>query len=286
MPRPGPRLPDGFGSQASSGQLIAYKYCDSRPEAVIKLLGRSGNRSVDRLPRLGQSQFAYGQRGLSQATQTNERAIYLSKALCKSNAGRANLLSQLAGLLRISCRIGVLGRTHPEAVVAVAFHVSISDSSSSLSSSFSYSPSTAPSLHTDLCCDQCLGLAEGARGKWTERGRARVRAGAGESGGAARSVIRLRSSAASSVVVLSPDLVELCLWLSARRGDQLLVRRSKVNKQSGPKKKTKEKKLCRVVVVVVDRPLSLSLSLSLSLCRARVAHSYCFTLFLNYSRYR
>lgn len=173
MPRPGPRLPDGSGSQASSGQLIAYKYCDSRPEAVIKLLGRSGNRSVDRLPRLGQSQFAYGQRGLSQATRTNERAIYLSEALCKSNAGRANLLSQLAGLLRISFRIGVLGRTHPEAVVAVAFHVSISDSSSSLSSSFSYSPSTAastaPSLHTDLCCDQCLGLAERASGKWRER---------------------------------------------------------------------------------------------------------------------
>lgn len=167
MPRPGPRLPDGSGSQASSGQLIAYKYCDSRPEAVIKLLGRSGNRSVDRLPRLGQSQFAYGQRGLSQATRTNERAIYLSEALCKSNAGRANLLSQLAGLLRISCRIGVLGRTHPEAVVAVAFHVSISDSS--LSSSFFYSPSTAPSPHTDLCCDQCLGLAERASGKRRER---------------------------------------------------------------------------------------------------------------------
>lgn len=220
-----------------------------------------------------------------------ERAIYLSEALCKSNAGRANLLSQLAGLLRISFRIGVLGRTHPEAVVAVAFHVSISDSS--LSSSFSYSPSTAastaPSLHTDLCCDQCLGLAERARGKWTERGRARVRAGAGESGGAARSVIRLRSSAASSVVVLSPDLVELCLWLSARRGDQLLVRRSKVNKQLGPKKKLK-KKNCVVssssLSIAVDRPLSLSLSLSLSLCRARVAHSDCFTLFLNYSRYR
>lgn len=140
------------------------------------MLGRSGNRSVDRLPRLGQSQFAYGQRGLSQATRTNERAIYLSEALCKSNAGRANLLSQLAGLLRISFRIGVLGRTHPEAVVAVAFHVSISDSSSSLSSSFCYSPSTAastaPSLHTDLCCDQCLGLAERARGKWRERERA------------------------------------------------------------------------------------------------------------------
>lgn len=205
-----------------------------------------------------------------------ERAIYLSEALCKSNAGRANLLSQLAGLLRISFRIGVLGRTHPEAVVAVAFHVSISDSS--LSSSFSYSPSTAastaPSLHTDLCCDQCLGLAEGARGKWTERGQALVRAAAGESGGAARSVIRLRSSAASSVVVLSPDLVELCLWLSARRGDQLLVRRSKVNKQSGPKKKTKEKKLCRVVVVV-DRsrspPIAISVCLSLSLSRSRSA---------------
>lgn len=43
---PGTRPPDGFGSQASSGQLIAYKYCDSRPEAVIKLLGRSVDRAI------------------------------------------------------------------------------------------------------------------------------------------------------------------------------------------------------------------------------------------------
>lgn len=43
----------------------------------------------------------------------------------------------------------------------------------------------------------------------------------------------------------------------------------------GPQKKTKEKKLCRVVVVVVDRsrspPIAISVSLSLSLSRSRSA---------------
>lgn len=49
----------------------------------------------------------------------------------------------------------------------------------------------------------------------------------------------------------------------------------------GPqKKKTKEKKLCRVVVVVVvDRSRSPPIAISLSLSSARVAHSDCFTLF-------
>lgn len=216
-------------------------------------------------------------RGLSQATRTNERTNGRTgdlpiAALCKSNAGRANLLSQLAGLLRISCRIGVLGRTHPEAVVAAAFHVSISDSS--LSSSFSsYSPPSAPSLHTDLCCDQCLGLAERARGKWREREsasksrRGRERELHVRSFGCAP---RLPQASSSCRPILSSFACG-CRPVAAI-SCSCAVPKSTSNR-APKKKKLKKKKLCRVVVVVVaDRsrspPIAISLSLSFSCSRS------------------
>lgn len=53
-----------------------------QPARGCHKVARAIGRSVDRLPRLGQSQFAYGQRGPSRPTRTNERtterAIYLS----------------------------------------------------------------------------------------------------------------------------------------------------------------------------------------------------------------
>lgn len=201
--------------------------------------------------------------------RTNERTSDLPiEPLCKSNAGRANLLSQLAGLLRISCRIGVLGRTHPEAVVAVAFHVSISaslPSSSLLSSSFFYSSSSYCSFssHSHLCCDQCLGLAERARGKWrgTERAsksrRGRERELHARSFGCAP---RLPQASSSCRPILSSFACG-CRPVAAI-SCSCAVPKSTSNR--APKKKTKEKNIVSCRRRRRRRPLLLSLSRSLA----------------------
>lgn len=108
-------------TQASSGQLIAYKYCDSRPEAVIKLLGRSVDQPIGRsigCPDQAKVNLHMDNAKPSDPTVPNYRTIV---PLCKSNADCGNLLSQLAGLLRISTVETVRpGRTHPEAAVVGA----------------------------------------------------------------------------------------------------------------------------------------------------------------------
>lgn len=138
------------------------------------------------------------------------RAIGL---LCKSNAGCSNLLSQLAGLLRIStaatrqdppprgscrrccccCCCGVFSCFNQRLVVVVVVIVVI-----------------VPSPLADLCCDQRLGLAESHSEREKEREGLQSQARAGESHSWQH--VRPRSAMLlGCVVVLSPDLVELCL---------------------------------------------------------------------------